>query len=183
MPLVECKEYMDLVIGWYTEAWGYLRPEDPSYAEKLYQRRLNTDSLPIAYIVFQELDPVGTFSLVPNTFAMGNPKITMMNNVFVTSHKRGFGIGKEIIKLAETTAEKTFKLEALQLGTVEAGLVNYYEKLGWHFTAEAKLGSHIVYMMEKHWLSLNNDKTRLFANTEIKPELGKTLINEVRSKL
>ena len=105
-PLAECQEYMGLVTSWYNEAWGYLRPEKPNHAEELYKERLNINSLPIAYIVFQESTPVGTFSLATNTFGIGNPKIVMMNNVFVTSNQRGIGIGKEIVKLAANTAKE-----------------------------------------------------------------------------
>ena len=82
---------------------------------------------------------------------------------------------------------ENFKLEALQLGTVETGLVKYYEKLGWHFTTEEKLdGNHVVYMMEKQLVmkpSLNKDKTGLFSKTGAKHELRSTPISEIKSKL
>lgn len=148
--LAECQQYMSLITSWYDDAWGNLRPNQPNYSKDLYLTRLNTNRIPIAYVIFGNGVPVGTFSLVPNTFGVGDPKLTMLNNVYVSKSMRGRGVGKQIMAIAETAAYRTFGLRVLQLGTVELSLVKYYTNLGWTLTGKALLeGNHELYMMQK----------------------------------
>ena len=150
-PLTDCQEFMDTIVSWYDDAWGYLRPNQPKYSKLLYRSRLNIMSIPIAYVVFQDDIPVGTFSLVPNTYGIGNLDATMLNSIYVTSNKRGNGIGKEIVKIAENIACKNFGIKVLQIGTVEFSLVKFYQNLGWDFIQEDILeGNHAVYLLQKN---------------------------------
>lgn len=149
-PLAACQEFMDTVVSWYDDAWGYLRPDKPNHSKLLYKSRLNTMSIPIAYVVFQDDIPVGTFSLVPNTYGIGNSDLTMLNSIYVLSHERGNGVGKEIVKIAENIASKNFGVKMLQIGTVEYSLVKFYENLGWSFAGEDILeDNHVVYVLQK----------------------------------
>lgn len=150
-PLAACQQYTDLIVSWYDDAWGHLRPNKPDHSRLLYKGQLNTMSIPIAYVVFQDELPIGIFSLVPNTFEVGNPNITMLNNIYVLSNKRGLGVGKEIVKIAENIANKNFGIQILQIGTTEFSLVKFYENLVWSFTGKEILeDKHIVYMLQKN---------------------------------
>ena len=153
--LGECKdEYFNLIKEWYLDAWGKLRvDQEPAYTVNLLNTRLSKTALPITYLVFDETSPdmpVGTFTLTHNMIGIGDPNITMFNNLYVNPDCRNKGIAKIIAKFAENIALQEFNITCLQLGTTELGLQQYYEKLGWHFSSQCQLGKYTVILMQKN---------------------------------
>ncbi len=149
--LKDMPECFDRVVGWYNDAWGHLRPEKPDYAINLYRERMS-ERPPVAFVVKLMEEPVGTFSLVPNTYGVAEPEAILLNNIYVSVDFRQQGIGTKIVSLAEQVAI-SLGIEFLQLGVVEESIGSFYERLGWIFSKEVLLeGRHRMWMYDRRLL-------------------------------
>lgn len=134
MKLLDFPEHVDLVISWYRDAWGHVRPTEPQYCANLIKTRLSLGELPIAYVVFNPKNPgvpVATFALTKDINGIGNSNLILLHSVYVARDYRNNGIGTEVIKIAEKIAREQFGIQILQLFITNLDLEKWYKNLGW----------------------------------------------------
>ncbi|MDI5927757.1 GNAT family N-acetyltransferase [Rhizobium leguminosarum] len=138
--LAHTPEAAKICATWLHDEWGYRRA-DSSLAISIekFKARANIDELPIAFVAISDGQPVGTVSLVATEDAADTVG-PWIGSVFVPSPKRGLGIARKLIEVAEKEAAR-LDFQNVWLSAAAPGM---YQKLGYTFTDETRNGEPVM---------------------------------------
>ncbi len=146
--LAENPHFILPIANWFHKEWAHLNPDRTlEDVIKLIEKNLNTNTLPIIYVAFDEKSVYGTISLRKSDMTDSNQdKSPWISSLFVDKNFRNKGIGKFLISNCKDTAK--------ELGFGEIYLFTedhkaWYEKLGWSTLEETTERNFPVSVMKK----------------------------------
>ena len=137
-------ELLETIVGWHLVEW----PSDSTAkrTENL-SAHLVSDTIPSTYVALLNREPIGAVSLVSYKRLGGIEGSLWMANLLVQDSFRGQGVGRMLVRYAET--------RALQLGSgkfflsAKKDLQAFYQSLGWLVVSERDLRGEALVIMSK----------------------------------
>lgn len=149
--LKNCPQVIPILAKWLYEEW---HPYDVSLTqEKLihsFKTRLNTDAIPITFVVLKDDQPIGIISLKKNTapeFADFPERSIWMGSLQVIPEERNQGVGQELLKFSQIIARQ-FGYEKLYFYTSNPINVKWYLKRGAQVIEERPFRNHTITIMK-----------------------------------
>jgi GNAT superfamily N-acetyltransferase len=149
--LKNCPQVIPILAQWLYDEW---HPYDASLTkEKLihsFKMRLNTDTIPITFVVLKDALPIGLISLKKETapeFADFPENTIWMGSLQVIPEERSQGVGQELLKFSQTIA-RHFGYEKLYFYTSNPTNVKWYLKRGAQVIEERPFRHHKITLME-----------------------------------
>lgn len=146
---------------WLYEEW---KPYDPSLTlEKLihsFGERLNSDQIPISFVVVKEREPIACISLKEQSSPelMDFPKNSIwLGSLQVIPEERNKGIGQALLKFC-VSAVRSFGHTSLYLYTSNADNVKWYVDRGAEVIETRPFRGHTITIMQISTIS--HDQTR-----------------------
>src|SRR5262245_38437558 len=129
-PLNQKLAWLEQIATWHHAHWGYLRPaETLEDVRTLYRGRLQTDQLPITYVLCKNHALAGKFSLLQNTYPFFEQASTpVLNHVYIAQPYRGRGLFKLLIQFVEHIAAQ-MKFKEVYGFTMDKRLNRLYEQV------------------------------------------------------
>lgn len=138
---------------WLYEEW---QSYDASLTlDKLIQsfsERLNSDQIPITFVVLKEGEPIGCISLKEQSspeFSDFPQNSLWMGSLQVIPEERNQGIGQELLKFS-TTIARSFGYETLYFYTSKSINVEWYVKRGASVIEMRLFRDHMITIMQIH---------------------------------
>lgn len=146
--LADCKEHLpQLATLWYNEIGKQWIPNaSTERALKTYQEHLNSDSLPLTYVVMANDQAIAMGSLRDND-GIREDLTPWLGSLIVHPDYRRKGIGEALIGLIKAEA-KQMGHSSLYLLTLDPNIHLWYEQLGWELIGMDKLYHHPVRVMK-----------------------------------
>ena len=145
--LADHPEHVHTLAAWFLDEWGFFVPGATlrTFADRL-QQHLNRDQLPIAFIVTEGVDLLGTASLRQYDMDTRRNLSPWIGGVYVAAPFRKHGVGGELVRLVEgKAAELGFRVLHLFTFDKEA----FYARRGWHVLERTSYRGHAVTVMDK----------------------------------
>lgn len=149
--LKNCPEVIPTLAQWLYKQW---HTYDTSLTEEklvsAFKTRLNTDSIPITFVVFKDGLPTGTISLKKETdpeFVDFPKNLVWMGGFLVASEERNQGLGQELLRFSQKIA-KQLGYQKLYFYTSNPANVPWYLKRGAQVLQERPFRNHKVTIME-----------------------------------
>ena len=146
VPLVDYKDILPVIAGWYFSAFG---KEGTTFelCKKKLLGRLNTEALDICYVAFEGNEPIGTVSLTQNDIPTASNLTPCIANVFVIPKHRHKNIGRKLVEHAKLKL-KAMNFHKAYLYTTNKTIHQWYQKLGWEIISEGKIYNFDIKIME-----------------------------------
>ena len=122
-------EYADVVVDWLYDEWGDKGYKNRNFWDSWVRSSLSKDDIPQTYIVFQNSELVGTFSLWRCDLQSRQDLYPWLGGIYVKKTMRGKGIGLKIQHYAVQTLKKLGYRKAYLFTDMNG----YYEKTGWNY--------------------------------------------------
>jgi len=149
--LKNCPQVIPTLAQWLYEEW---HPYDALLTEEklihAFTKRLNSDSIPIVFVVLKNDMPMGVISLKMETspeFSDFPENSIWMGSLYVLPEERNLGVGSELLKFVQTIA-KQFGYENLYFYTSNFTNVKWYLKRGAHLIGERPFRNHRIAVMQ-----------------------------------
>lgn len=108
----------------------YQQTSDVDGARKFLKERIKNEES-VAFIALDGVDPLGFVQLYPSFSSVSMKRSWVLNDLFVTKHARGMGVGENLIKTALEFAEETgAKGVFLETAADNTTAQRLYEKIG-----------------------------------------------------
>lgn len=151
LDLLKNHPQMVLIIAeWIYNEW---RSYDSSLTlEKLvlsFSARLNSDRIPMTFVVLKNQKPIATISLKYETtpeFSDFPKNVPWIGSLQIDPQARYHGIGSELLKLVQTVARQ-FGHDTLYVYTSKPENVNWYLKRGANLIEERPFRNHTINIM------------------------------------
>lgn len=145
--LADCPEYLSTVSAWVFEEWGEHMPglslEDLT---RIFSGHLNHDQIPLTLVALLGGQPAGTASIYIHDLDIRPDLSPWLAAVYVAPLYRNQGIGSELVKAVESTAQK-LRLNRLYLFTPDQEA--FYTRLGWSLLERVVYRNQANVVMEK----------------------------------
>lgn len=127
--LANLPEYIPVVAGWLFDEWGRFYPGITLQAwEADLRSNQNLDRIPLTLIALSDGAPAGTASLWRDDME-SHPELTpWLAAVYVLSGQRNRGIGSQLVKAIEQTAQE---LHVSRFYLFTPDKEHFYSRLGW----------------------------------------------------
>ncbi|MDF2964938.1 MAG: acetyltransferase [Rickettsiaceae bacterium] len=140
-------EYIELLAKWRFEQWKHLKitnSVDEAIAKlKLY---INTDTLPIGIIAFENNVPVG-MAAIRKSDGIREDLEPWFGSIYVEPNYRKKGVGASLVEWRKQIVVNMGYSKAYIL-VIEQEIIEWYLKLGWKIHSFDKLKGHDVTIME-----------------------------------
>jgi GNAT superfamily N-acetyltransferase len=113
---------------------------------RIFSGHLNRDRIPLTLIAFLDGQPAGTASIYVHDLEVRPDLTPWLAAVYVAPPYRKQGIGSELVKAVESTAQK-LRIDRLYLFTPDQEL--FYTRLGWSVLERVEYWNQTVVVMNK----------------------------------
>lgn len=149
MPLRDCQYYIPKLAEIWINVLGKKWMPDLSheYIEKLIREWIEKETLPMACVAMENDKPIALASL-QKSCGIETDLTPWLGSLVVDEQYQGKGIGKLLVEAILQSA-RNLGYNRVYLFTFDKGLVNFYEKLGWHRLGVNEFMAKPVIIMEK----------------------------------
>jgi GNAT superfamily N-acetyltransferase len=145
--LADHKDVIPILARLFYQEWGYLYPDRAlEDVERLIGERANKNKIPIALVVFDGNELLGTVCLKTHDMDTRPDLTPWLAGLYVVSPRRRQGIGMTLVSAIEKKARE-LGVQQLYLYTPESE--RFYSRLGWHVKERTEYCSYPVTVMEK----------------------------------
>lgn len=115
-------------------------------AVETYTNHLNSENLPLTFIVLENKKPIAMVSVRDND-GIRDDLTPWLGSLIVHPDYRCLGVGEKLIELSKQLA-KSMSFNKLYLFALDPDLPDWYQRLGWKKIGMDKLYHHPVTVME-----------------------------------
>lgn len=148
--LADYPHFIPVLARWLYDEWGRNNPAASLEGNTaLLREQCRRDELPITLVAVNDSKPVGTATVRLWDLASRPDLSPWLASVFVQPERRGRGLGKQLVRAAET--------HAVRLGVTTLHLFTYshasfYTGLGWRYLATDENRGQSVIVLSKQLL-------------------------------
>lgn len=145
--LADHKEVIPTLAQWFYQEWAYLHPDRTlEDVERLIGERTNKTKIPVALVVFEGGELLGTVCLKVHDMDTRLDLTPWLAGLYVIAPWRRKGVGAALVSAIEKKAHE-LQVEKLYLYTPESE--GFYSRLGWHVNVRTEYHGYPVTIMEK----------------------------------
>ncbi len=145
--LADCPACLPTVAAWVFGEWGEHMPGlTEADLTQIFSGHLNRDRLPLTLVAFMDGQPAGTASIYLHDLPARPDLSPWLAAVYVAPPYRKQGIGSELVKAIENTAQR-LQIKRLYLFTPDQE--HFYARLGWSVLERVEYRDQMVVIMKK----------------------------------
>jgi N-acetylglutamate synthase-like GNAT family acetyltransferase len=145
--LSQFPEYIPVIADWlYAEWHPFMSGKTIGDVIELFQKRLNTETIPITFLAFNNNDLCGTVSVTKEETLISSDKINWLSGLYVDSLSRSKGTGSLLMKKAEEIASQ---LSIKKIYTFTSKHNDFLQNRGWNLEEKKTLHDVDIYICNK----------------------------------
>jgi predicted N-acetyltransferase YhbS len=150
--LADHPEHAATLARWHYDEWQPKLIPEWTYQEALRELESHRAraAIPTTFVALEGDELIGSASLVVEDLPEWKQLTPWMASVFVAPAWRGRGVGRELVRFAESLAGQ---LGVPELYLLTAGQAEYYRRLGWSVLDVPPVPGRPVTIMKKRWES------------------------------